>query len=136
VQKGKPTKLFEGGEESEWQTLSVEDGFKVAAALAEPIRQWVYLELEKGPLRQAELAKRASSFFRRNITNVLIRYHLQQLEEAGLLRFEFDQVNPKRLKLVHRVSEIRIQFRGPTSPPGQDIGKELEKIFRGRRSRE
>ncbi|MEW6593072.1 MAG: hypothetical protein AB1305_05305 [Candidatus Hadarchaeota archaeon] len=136
VEKGRPTKLFEGAEEAEWQTLNMEKAFQVAESLADPIRQWIYLEIGKGPLRQAELAKRASGFFKRNITNVLIRYHLQQLEEADLLRFEFDPVNPKRLKLVHRASDMRVQVRNPTSPPGQDLRKELEKIFKGRKPQE
>jgi len=133
VEKARPTKLFESTEEGEWRTLSAPEIFKVAEALADPIRQWVYQEVGKGPLRQAELATKASEFFNRKITNVLMRYHLQQFEKAKLLRFEFDPVNPKRLKLVHQAIELKVQARNSTVVLGRDMKKDLEKIFKGRR---
>jgi hypothetical protein len=134
IERARPTKLFEGAGEEEWRTLSAGETFKVSEALADPIRQWVYQEVGKGPLRQAELAKRASDFFKRNITNVLMRYHLQQLKEAALLRFEFDPVNPKRLKLVYQAAELRVQVRSPNPLSAQDFKKDLEKLFKGRRT--
>jgi hypothetical protein len=134
IERARPTKLFEGVGEEEWRMLSAAEMFRVSEALADPIRQWVYQEVGKGPLRQAELARRASDFFKRKITNVLMRYHLQRLKEAGLLRFEFDPVNPKRLKLVYQASELRVQARSPNPLPAQDFRKDLEKLFKGRRA--
>jgi DNA-binding transcriptional ArsR family regulator len=134
IEKGAPARIFEGEEHSEWQTLDVGEAFRIAEALADPLRQWIYQELGKGSLRQAELAKRASDFFKRKITNVLMRYHLQHLENAGLVKFERDSRTP-RAKIVHRASEFRVQFR-PFFPlgrkPGEELADELLKVFKAR----
>jgi predicted transcriptional regulator len=137
VEKGAPTKVFEGEEDSEWRTLNAKEAFKMAEALADPLRQWVYQELGKGSLRQAELAKRASEFFKKKITNVLMRYHLQHLQNAGLVRFEGDP-RSKRAKIVHRASELRVQFRPfffASERAEKELDEELRGIFRARSRR-
>ena len=133
IVKRKPTRLFEDEEEEAWRTLESKEAFGVAEALSDPLRQWVYLELGKGPLRQAELAKRASGFFKRNVTNVLMRYHLKPLEEAGLVKFELDLSASRKAKFVHRSSDLRIQLRPPL-PEGRggELGEELQKVFKVR----
>jgi DNA-binding PadR family transcriptional regulator len=134
IEKLKPAKLFEG-EEEEWQTLDLREAFKVTEALAEPLRQWIYLELEKGPLRQADLAKRASEFFKKRVTNVLMRYHLQQLEGVGLVRSEIESSGRRRAKIISRSADLRIQLKqhlGPGIPPGEDIEQELAELFKSR----
>jgi hypothetical protein len=135
VEKGTPTKIFEVEEHPEWRTLDAKEAFRLAEVLADPIRQWVYQELGKGALRQAELAKRASDFFKKKITNVLMRYHLQHLEEVGLVRFEGDP--DKRAKIVHRASDLRVQSR-PFYPVGgrsEELENELLKVFKARARR-
>lgn len=136
IEKGRPEKLLFGAEADEWQTLDNKEAFRIAEALADPLRQWVYEELGKGPLRQAELAKRASDFFKKKITNVLMRYHLQHLQKAGLVNFETDSSDSKRVKEVHLTAELRIQlkpFAGPEAVSSEELTDEISKVFKGRR---
>lgn len=128
IEKGRPVRVFAGGGE-EWRTLELRESFKVVEALADPTRQWIYQILEQGPLRQAELAKKASDHFKKKITNVLMRYHLQKLSEAGLVKF--DRNAGERVKLVYRASELRIQLRQPVPVGGPEVlAGELMKVFR------
>jgi predicted transcriptional regulator len=138
IEKGKPSKLFEVEASDEWQTLDDKETFKIAEALADPLRQWAYYELGKGPLRQSELAKHASEFFKKNVTNVLMSYHLQQLQTAGLVKFESDSSDSKRAKIVHRASDMRIQLRqffGSGARSTEELDDDLSKIFRSRTRR-
>lgn len=135
IEKAKPAKLFEGEEEEEWQTLDIREALKITEALAEPLRQWVYLELEKGALRQADLAKRASEYFNKRVTNVLMRYHLQRLEKAGLIRSEVEVSGRRRAKIVSRVADLRIQLRQHPDmgiAPAEDIEEEIVNLFKSR----
>jgi len=135
IEKAKPAKLFEGEEEEEWQTLDIREALKITEALAEPLRQWIYLELEKGALRQADLAKRASEFFKKRITNVLMRYHLQRMEKAGLVRSEVETSGRRRAKIISRAADLRIQLRSHPEgdmPPAEDIEEEIVNLFKSR----
>jgi len=135
IEKGKPTKLFEGKPEEEWQTLSLPEALRITQALAEPLRQWIYLELERGAVRQADLAKRASEVFRKRVTNVLIRYHIQQLERAGLVRVHSNTSGRRRVKVISRAADLRIQIRQhpETEPaPERDIEEEIYELFKRR----
>ncbi len=107
IEKGKPRRLFP--DEEQWQELGQDELFRIAEALSDPIRQWVFSTLSQGPLRQAELAKRASEKFGRKISNILMSYHLQKLEEAGLVRFEYDPIG--KAKRVHRAVDLKVQAR-------------------------
>ncbi|MEM2866588.1 MAG: winged helix-turn-helix domain-containing protein [Candidatus Hadarchaeales archaeon] len=128
VLKDQPIKLEIEGEE--WETLDEKKASEVSEALADPIRRWIYQELGKGSLRQAELAKKASQALGKKITNVLIRYHLNKLASAGLVRFEKDEARP-RVKVVHRSCEVRIQVR-PFSPPSAGLEEVLSGALRRR----
>ncbi|MEM0358471.1 MAG: winged helix-turn-helix domain-containing protein [Candidatus Hadarchaeales archaeon] len=128
ILKDHPIKLEIGGEE--WETLDEKKASEVSEALADPIRRWIYQELGKGSLRQAELAKKASQALGKKITNVLIRYHLNKLASAGLVRFEKDESRP-RVKMVHRCCEVRIQVR-PFSPPSAGLEEVLAETLRRR----
>lgn len=137
IEKGQPARLFRGEEHEEWETPDLNDAFKIIEALSEPLRQWTYRELEKEPLRQAELAKRASLFFNKKVTSVLMRYHLQRMKKAGLVRFEHD-ARSKRAKVVHLASELRIQVRPFLSlgmRRSEELDDELSRIFRSRAGR-
>jgi DNA-binding transcriptional ArsR family regulator len=135
VEKGTPLRLQleEREEREEWETLDEERAFRVSEALADPLRRWIYRELGKGPLRQAELARRASEALGRKITSVLMRYHLNKLSSAGLVRFESEGTPPRRAKKVYRNLEVRIQARPFYPPPG---GLEGELSGALRRARE
>ncbi|MEM3402504.1 MAG: helix-turn-helix domain-containing protein [Candidatus Hadarchaeales archaeon] len=129
IEKGKPIRIF-AEEEGEWKTLDLQQAFKVAEALADPTRQWIYQVLENGPFRQAELAKKASDFFKKKITNVLMRYHLNKLSEAGLVRFGINP-GPGRVKMVYRASDLRVQLRQSLSgATPENLSEELTRIFR------
>lgn len=137
IEKGKPSRILAGEEMEEWQTLKAGEAFKITEALADPLRQWVYQELEKGPLRQSELAKRASEALKKRVTNVLMRYHLQRLEKAGLVRFERD-ASSKRSKVAVLAAEMRVQLRPSMAigeRPTEELDEELSKIFRTRTKR-
>jgi len=129
VEKGTPLKLLLEQEREGWETLDEERAFKVSEALADPLRRWIYQELGKGPLRQAELAKRASEALGRRITSVLMRYHLAKLSSAGLVRFETEGAPPRRAKKVYRSLEVRIQAR-PFYPPSEGLEGELSGALR------
>ena len=125
ILKDRPTRLEMG--EGEWETLDEKRTSEVSEALADPIRRWIYRELGKGSLRQAELAKKASQALGKRITNVLIRYHLNKLASAGLVRFEKDESRPG-VKVVHRSCEVRIQAR-PFSPPSAGLEEVLSGVL-------
>ena len=107
IEKGKPEKLFSAADE--WHSVDLHELFKIAEALSDPIRQWAYSVLgEEGPMRQAEMARKASERFGRKITNILMSYHLKKLEEAGLVRFETSFGNAK---IVHRNLELKLEVK-------------------------
>jgi predicted transcriptional regulator len=135
IEKGKPTRLFPAEPEDEWQTLELPEALRITQALAEPMRQWIYIELDRGPLRQADLAKRASEVFKKRVTNVLIRYHIQQLERAGLVRVHSQSAGRRKIKVISRAADLRIQLRQHPEAepvPERDIEEELFAAFRGR----
>ncbi|MEM2878924.1 MAG: winged helix-turn-helix domain-containing protein [Candidatus Hadarchaeales archaeon] len=115
--------------DEEWKILEPPEAFRVAEALSDPLRQWIYTELDSGPLRQAELAKRASRVFGRNITNPLLRYHIAQLERAGLVRSEMVPSPPKGAKMIQKNAEVRIQLRYFTGQARADLEKEVRALF-------
>jgi len=126
IEKGKPLKLFSS--EEEWHPLSPQEFFRIAEALSDPIRQWVYTVLGEGPLRQAELARRASKHFNRKITNILMSYHLKRLESAGLIRFETDLLG--RAKKVYRSMELRLEGRELEGEvPRAELNEELSRAL-------
>lgn len=130
IKKGKPVRVFEE-EEPAWKTVEPGEMLTVAKALADPLRLWVYQELEKGPVRQVDLARRASESFNRVITDTLLRYHLQHLARAGLVRFEEEPGVPKKARIIRRVSEVRIQLRPFTSEvPRDELVTWLREVFR------
>lgn len=129
ILKERPIKLqVEGGEE--WETLDERRASEVSEALADPLRRWIYEELGKKPLRQAELARKASKTLGKKVTSVLVRYHLNKLASAGLVRFEKDESRP-RMKVVHRNCEVRIQVK-PSSPSSAGLEEVLSGVLRRR----
>lgn len=130
ILKDRPVRLEVGEGEEEWETLDEERASRVSEALADPLRRWIYKELEKGPIRQVELAKKASQALGKKITSVLIRYHLNKLASAGLVRFETDESRPKT-KMVYRNCEVRIQIK-PFFPPSTGLEEELYQALRRR----
>jgi len=115
--------------EEDWKTLSTDEAFRVAEALSNSLRQWIYVELGKGPVRQSELAKRASKVFGKKITNPLMRYHISRLEDAGLMASGVVPSPPRGAKIVRRSSEVRIQMRPFASRAHADLEGELKSLF-------
>ncbi|RLA76680.1 MAG: hypothetical protein DRG33_07650 [Deltaproteobacteria bacterium] len=106
IQKSKrATHLFSPAQEG-WQTLDRKLQFEVARAMANPVRRWIYEELDSGPIRQSELAKRASTALGRKIPAILVSHHLKLLERAGLVGTRSEG---NRVKTVYRACDIRIQ---------------------------
>jgi DNA-binding HxlR family transcriptional regulator len=126
VRKEGKEKLFL---EEDWRTLSTDEAFRVAEALSDSLRQWIYMELEKGPVRQSELAKRASEVFGKKITNPLLRYHISQLEEAGLVASEIVPSPPRGAKIIRKNYEVRIQLRQFAGRARADLEDELKGLF-------
>jgi DNA-binding PadR family transcriptional regulator len=126
IEKGEPQRLFPAGEA--WHPLELREFFKIAEALSDPIRQWAYTVLGEGPMRQAELARKASEKFGRKITNILMSYHLRRLEEAGLIRFEMGFGNAK---IVHRNLELKLEVKPlEEEVPHGGLEKELTEALR------
>lgn len=130
IEKGKPERLF--STVGEWHSVELPDFFKIAEALSDPIRQWAYTVLGEGPMRQAEMARKASEKFGRKITNILMSYHLKKLEEAGLVRFETSFGNAK---IVHRNLELRLEVK-PTEEevPRGGLEEDLANALRALRN--
>ncbi|MEM2875172.1 MAG: helix-turn-helix domain-containing protein [Candidatus Hadarchaeales archaeon] len=126
VKKEGKEKLFS---EEDWKTLGPQEAFRVAEALSDPLRQWIYTELDGGPLRQSELARRASRVFGKHITNPLLRYHIAQLERAGLVRFEVVPSPPRGAKMIYKNAELRVQLRPFTGRPPEELEREFRGLF-------
>ena len=128
IEKGKPERLFPS---ESWQPVDLQGLFKIAEALSDPIRQWAYTVLEQGPMRQAEMARKASEKFGRKITNILMSYHLKKLEEAGLIRFETGFGNAK---IVHRNLELKLEAKPCETIPRAGLEEELASALRALRN--
>ena len=96
---------------NEWQTLERQQQSSITKALANPIRSTVYEALEGGPMRQAVLARHISKSLGKKISNALLRHHLRQLLDAELIEFEVNSRISKRLKMVYRAADVRVQLR-------------------------
>lgn len=116
VKKVKVPKLIFEPTESEWQTLQDPRQVDVAKALANPVRRSILDELGPGAIRQFELAKRISKSTGKKYPASLLRHHLQQLERAELVGYEVDLDMSKRVKMVYRTADVRVQLRPRPKP--------------------
>jgi len=108
IQKSKRTTHLFTPAQMGWQTLDQKLQFEVAKAMANPVRRWIYEELDSGPIRQSELAKRASTALGRKVPAILVSHHLKLLERAGLVGTRSER---NRVKTVYLARDIRIQVK-------------------------
>lgn len=121
---------------SEWQTLPTAEQLEVMKALANPDRHQIFRELERGPMRLSELARRMGRRLGKGYPPTLLRHHLEYLQRAGLISYEADP-GSKRVKFIHRVADVQVQVRSrPRAPalervPEEEFEEGLKEALRG-----
>lgn len=116
IERPKRIKLvFEPAEEG-WEILNDARQLEIAKAIAHPVRYAIYRELDKGPMRQFELAERLRRVMGRKLPATLIKHHLNYHVRAGLVGIESLRGTQGRAKMVYKAADIRTHLRMREKP--------------------
>ena len=113
----------------EWQELNSQQWGHVTKALANPVRCAIYDRLRESPMRQSVLAQYISRKFGTKFSSALLRHHLHLLEDAGLIDFEVNPRGSKRVKMVYRKADMRVQLRSQQKPTVLEEATKTEEEF-------
>jgi len=130
------SKLFE--DEGDWRTLGEDEEIYFARAFDSEVRRAILKFLSIGPMSPIELARLSSETFDKKCSDSLIYYHLELLEEAGLIGYT-DNESGARVpyqKVYHRVQYAPRAESNRREQPGRSrTADQLEGELNGRGKR-
>jgi DNA-binding transcriptional ArsR family regulator len=97
-----------------WRTVPPPKAIEVVQALSSPVRAVILKLLEKGPIRQYELAKIMREITGKKYDDTVLRYHLQQLRRAGIIDSQTDRNSAARVKKIYLAADVRVIRRSTT----------------------
>jgi len=100
---------------NDWQTVPPSKAIEVVQALSSPVRAVILKLLERGPIRQYELAKIMREITGKKHDDTVLRYHLQQLERAGIIDSQTDRDFAARVKKIYLAADIQVTRRSTAS---------------------
>ncbi len=94
-----------------WRTVPQSKAIEVVQVLSSPVRAVILKLLERGPMRQYELAKIMREVTGKKYDDTVLRYHLQQLKRAGIIDSQTDRDSAARVKKIYLAADIQVTRR-------------------------
>jgi DNA-binding transcriptional ArsR family regulator len=112
----KPIPVFKRGG-PDWQAVELpQAAAAIHLALSDPIRATIFEFLDKGPIRQIDLARLLSEALGRKFDVSSIRHHLTLLKNAGLIAYRKFHGGQTKVKMIYRAIDVEVRTRKRRRP--------------------